>query len=107
MIAVTDEQIFLRHIDLGDKVSIPWKVVAWFLAGCAVLVASRVYYIEEMVAALVLFAVLFSCIAAVALLLIVLGRGGEAILGFVEWHAKNLLSQVSAPRKFSEPQSRI
>jgi hypothetical protein len=75
-----------------SKVSIiktfPWKSVSWFLIGCAAFAASRIYYIQEMVAAMVLFAVFFSCIAVVVLLLIVLEYGGEAVLEFVELHAK-------------------
>ena len=79
----------------------------WLLIGCAAFAASRIYYIKEMVAALVLFAVFFICIAAVVLLLIVLDRGGEAILGFFELHAKNLVQQTRARRTLASHGTRI
>ena len=85
----------------------PWKPIRWFLIGGAAFLASRVYYVQEMVAALVLFAIFFSCIAAVVLLLIVLGYGGEAILGLFELYAKNLLDQASVRRTCSQPRYRI
>jgi hypothetical protein len=69
--------------------------------------AGRIYYIREMVAALVLFAVFFSCIAAVVLLLIVLDRGGEAILGFLELHAKHLVQQARGRRNLSSHGTKI
>lgn len=85
----------------------PRRLVTWFVVGCAAFLASRVYYIQEMVATLVLFAVFFSCIAAVVLLLIVLDRGGEAILGFFELHAKNLVQQARARRTLASHGTRI
>jgi len=111
VIAVTDRRISSRHIDVVSKVSIvktfPWKPVRWLLAGCAAFLASRVYYIQEMMAALVLFAVFFSCIAAVVLLLIVLDRGGEAILGFFELHAKSMVQQARVRRTLASHRTRI
>lgn len=86
----------------------PRRLVTWFLVGCAAFLASRVYYIQEMVAAaLVLLAVFFSCIAAIVLLLIVLDRGGEALLGFFELYAKNLVLQARARRTFASHGPRI
>lgn len=96
---------------VGEKMSItktfPRKPVRWLLLGGAAFLAIRVYYLQEMVAALVLFAVLFSCIAAVVLLLIVLDYNGEAILASLQLHAKNLLHQAGARRTFSQPRYRI
>ena len=96
---------------MGERVSIvkafPRRLATWFFVGCAAFLASGVYYIQEMVAALVLFAIFFSCIAAVVLLLIVLGYGGEAILGLFELYAKNLLDQASVRRTCSQPRYRI
>ena len=85
----------------------PRRLVTWFLVGCAAFLASRVHYIQEMVAALVLFAVFFSCIAAVVFLLIVLDRSGEAILGFFELHAKNFVLQARARRTLASHGTRI
>jgi hypothetical protein len=94
-----------------SKVSIiktfPWKSVSWLLIGCAAFAASRIYYIQEMVAALVFFAVFFSCIAAVVLLLIILDYGGEAVLGFVELHAKHFVQQTRARRTLASHGTRI
>jgi hypothetical protein len=77
------------------------------LVGCAALLASRVYYIQEIMAALVLFAVFFSCIAAVVLLLIVLDRGGEAILGFFELSAKGMVQQARIWRTLASHRTRM
>ena len=55
-----------------------------------------------MLAALVLFAVFFGCIAAVLLLLFILDRVGETILALLELHAKNVLRHARERRVFSE-----
>jgi hypothetical protein len=54
-----------------------------------------------------LVTVLFDCIAAALLLLFIFDRAGEAMLGFLELHAKNVLRHARERRAFSESQYRI
>lgn len=62
------------------------------LIGFSRVAATRLYYAEEMLASLALVAVLFSCVAAVFLLLFTLERASQALIEFVElcgkkvWH---------------------
>jgi hypothetical protein len=108
VIAITDIGVFSRDIDVVSIVkALPRRLVTRFLVGCIAFLASRVYYIQEMVAALALFAVFFSCIAVVVLLLIVLERGGEVLLRFFELYAKNLVLQAHARRTLASHGTRI
>ena len=65
--------------------------------------AMRFYYAEEMLASLVLFAVLFSCVAVVLLLLFMLGRASQALIAFAELSARKtlrvLVPNCLAPRR--------
>lgn len=74
--------------------SILWKALMLVLLGSAVFAASQSYYMREMFAALLLFSVLFSAVAAVLLLLFLLDRAGEAAILFLELHAKGLLQHA-------------
>lgn len=114
MMAVTDTGILWRDIDylgLGEKVgilkSVSPKALKWILIGSAAVAATQLYYVQEMLAALILFAVLFSCIAVVLLVLFILDRAGRATLEFLELRAKEVLQHARAWRALSEPQSRI
>jgi hypothetical protein len=64
------------------------------LIGSALFAASQLYYMREMFAALILFSVLFSAVAAVLLILFLLDRAGEAAISFLEMHARELLQHV-------------
>ncbi len=75
--------------------------------GSAAFAASRLYYLQEMLAALILVAVLFACVAAVLLVLFILDRAGEATLGFLELRAKEALHVARGWRTFSQPRSRV
>lgn len=72
----------------------------------AAFAASRIYYLQEMLAALILFAVLFSSVAALLLLLFVLDRAGEATLGFLELRAREALQHARDWRTYLEPKPR-
>lgn len=71
-----------------------WKVRIWILAALITIGAMRVYYIREMLAALIMFSVLFASVAAivVALFLIwlLLDRASEWALGWIEARAKSI-----------------
>jgi hypothetical protein len=66
--------------------------------GFAVATALQIYYVQEMLAALILFAVLFSVVAAVLLILFVLYRAADALLEVLELSAKHALQQARAWR---------
>jgi hypothetical protein len=74
----------------------------WILVGCAAIATTRFYYVREMIAALILFTLLFGCIAAVVLLLFIFDWVGEAMLGFFESHAKDVLRYARHSRAVSE-----
>ncbi len=71
------------------------------LIGAVLLASSRLYYVQEMLAALILFAVLFSCMAAALLMLYVLDRAGEAAIALVEYGAKHVLRHALNWKLFS------
>jgi hypothetical protein len=80
-----------------------WK---WILIAAAVAMAAQFYYVREMLAALILLAVLFSCIAAAMLVLFLLDQAGGAMLGFLELQCKTVLQYAREWRSFSQPRSR-
>jgi hypothetical protein len=74
--------------------------------GFAGVAATRFYYAEEMLASLALFAVLFSCVAVVLLLLFMLNRASQALIEFVELRGKKVLHHTRWWRAASEPRPR-
>jgi len=62
--------------------------------GIAMAAALPIYYVQEMLAALVLFAVLFSGVATVLLVFFVLYRAADALLEVLELSAKHAVQQV-------------
>lgn len=62
--------------------------------GIAAAVALPIYYVQEMLAALVLFAVLFSGVATALLIFFVLYRAADALLEVLELSAKHAVQQV-------------
>ena len=90
---------------MGILKSLSQKALLAILIGCAAFAAARLYYLQEMLAALILFAVLFSGVAALLLLLFILGRTGEALLEFLELRAREALKHASAWRTFLQPRS--
>lgn len=86
------------------------KTLKWILTGsaaAAAVAATRLYYVQEMLAALLLFAVVFSCVAGALLVLFLLDRAGEAVLGFLESRGKALLQYAWGRRAFFEHRYRI
>jgi hypothetical protein len=69
--------------------------------------AMRVYYVREMLAALVLFTILFGCVAVVFLMLFTLDRASQALLEFLELRAKEVLRHAHAWRSLSESRPRV
>lgn len=78
------------------------KAFTWILISLAAIVAMQLYYVQEMLAALVLFTVLFGFIAAVLLLLFMLDRASQALLDFLEPRTKHLLQHAWAVARDSE-----
>ena len=62
--------------------------------GIVVAASLPIYYVQEMLAALVLFAVLFSGVATALLLFFVLYRAADALLEVLELSAKHAVQQV-------------
>lgn len=67
------------------------------------MLAMRFYNVEEMLAALVLLAVLIRCTAVVVLLLFMLGRAGEALIAFTELCGRKLMHHAYWWRAASDP----
>lgn len=88
---------------MGVLKSVSLKQLRWILVGSAGIAATRFYYVREMLAALILFTLLFGCIATVVLLLLILDWAGEAMLEFLELHAKYVLRYARQRRAVSEP----
>jgi hypothetical protein len=114
VIAVTDMGIVWRHIDFGStgqKVGTlkarSQKALAVMLIGLAAFAASRIYYLQEMLAALILFAVLFSGVAVLLLLIFIVDRAGEAILEFLELRTREALQHARDWRTYLEPKPKI
>jgi hypothetical protein len=67
-------------------------------AAVAGVAAMRLYYVQEMLAALILFAILFAilfgCVAVVLLLLCTLDRVGQAVLEFLQLRGKEVLQHA-------------
>ena len=62
------------------------KVRKWMWFGLAALAAAQLYYVQEMLAALLIFSVLFVIASVVALVLYLLDRAGESALDWAEPH---------------------
>ena len=87
---------------MGVLKSVFLRRVKWALVGSAAIAATRFYYVQEMLAALILFALLFGCIAAVGLLLFVLDWAAEAMLGFAVLGAQLVVRHAHQRRAVSE-----
>lgn len=83
------------------------RMVKWILIGFIAVVSMRFYYVQEMLAALALFAALFSCVAAVLLILFLLDRACETVLGFLKLHRKTVLQHGRDWRTLLQPRYRI
>jgi hypothetical protein len=64
-----------------------WSVIRrmkWIWIGLGAALAVRFYYVREMIAALILFSILFLAVAAVALIFFLLSRASERITTWAE-----------------------
>ena len=60
------------------------KARKWLWIGLAALAAVQVYFVRELVAALVLFSVFFTVVAAAALLIYLFDRAGQRTMDWAE-----------------------
>jgi len=67
----------------------------WIWIGLAAVPAIRVYYVQEMIAALIIFSVLFVIAAAVVLIIFVLDRASERVMTWVEAGLARVLHRVA------------
>jgi hypothetical protein len=69
------------------------KVRTGILVGLIIIGATRVYYVREMLAALIIFSALFALVAAIGLVLFLswflLDRASQRALGWIEVRAKS------------------
>ena len=69
---------------------IPFKSISekkarkWMWFGLAALAAIQIYFVQELLAALLLFAVLFALLLGVALILFLFGRAGDSALSWAQ-----------------------
>lgn len=60
------------------------KTTTWIGIGLAATAATRIYYVQEMIAALIIFSILFLGVAIVALIVFLLDRASEGIVAWAE-----------------------
>lgn len=71
------------------------------------MVGMRFYYVREMLAALVLFSVLFGFVAAALALLFTIDRASRVATEFIELHGKKALQYAHAWHSVSAPRAGI
>jgi hypothetical protein len=59
-------------------------IFKWILLVCAALMTLRLYFVQQMIAAMFIFSIFFLCMAAVALMLVVLDYAGQIVLARAE-----------------------
>ena len=79
------------------------KAAKWIPIGVTAMVAMRFYYVREMLAALILFSVLFGCVATVLAMLFIIDRAARAATEFFELRGKAALQHARAWHRLSEP----
>ena len=94
------------------KLSQVWKekkARKWFLIGLAGFVALQVYFVQEMLAALMLFTGAFILIALAALALYLIDRAGQWGLGWAGHHARRGLvaAEEISKKQLRRPRSEI
>jgi len=77
----------------------------WF--GLAALAAIQLYYVQEMLAALLIFAVLFAVVSVAALTVYLLDRAGERALDWAEPHAAKAAHAASQWTFLDEAKKRL
>ncbi len=66
-----------------------WKVSIWILVALIAVAATQLYYVREMLAALIIFSVLFVLVATIVFALFLLDRASQLALGWIEARAKS------------------
>jgi hypothetical protein len=66
------------------------KLRIWILAALITIGATRVYYVREMLAALIIFSALFASVAAIVLVWFLLDLASQPTLGWIEARAKRI-----------------
>ena len=64
------------------------KMFKWIVQTSAVLIAIRQFYVQQLIAALLIFSVLFASLAVVVFLIFLLDHAWQAALDQIEIHAK-------------------
>jgi hypothetical protein len=62
------------------------KMFKWILLTTTALIAMRVYYVQELIVAFLIFSVLFACIACVVLILFLLDQAYQMVLARAEMY---------------------
>jgi hypothetical protein len=78
------------------------KTQQWFWLGLAALVLLRVYYVQEMLAALAIFSLLFLFVCAVLLVIFLVDRAGRRTARLVEPGAARLAQTARRGVAFAE-----
>jgi hypothetical protein len=64
------------------------RVLKLVVLATAAGIAMRVFYVRELIAALIIFSVLFACVLAVVLMVVLLDCASEAAFAWVEVHTR-------------------
>jgi hypothetical protein len=60
------------------------KIFKWIVLTTTALIAVRVYYVQELIAAFVIFSLLFACLAGVVLIVFLLDHAAQTALAWAE-----------------------
>lgn len=99
---------FLRKLSLSST--------KWLLTGLVMIPAIRLYYVREMIAALMIFSVLFAGAATIVLIIFLVDLASQRIMAWIEagvlrtskwikYEVKGLLQDWARPRAFSNSSS--
>jgi len=79
----------------------------WLWFGLAAFAAIQLYYVQEMLAALLLFSILFAVAAIVALILFAVDRAGENALAWAEPRVIHATKSARLRPRFEEASKRL
>ena len=82
----------------NKSAAIDRKSWIWVGSAAAALPAIRLYYVQEMIAALILFSVLFVAVATVVLIIFLLDRASEHAMTWVEAGVARLVHRARGAR---------
>lgn len=89
LLVISGRQLETWKIAMSYKRSSRRKVSIWILVAVIAVAATQVYYVRELLAALIIFSVLFALVAAIVLALFLLDRASQLALGWIEVRAKS------------------